>query len=201
MCRQCRTLLLGRSLRHRVLSDGSRCVTSTAYSPPVRRLVLAAKEGGRRDVRRVLAHALARSVIEVGWGAGRRSATLVLVTPPTDVLTRLRRRGDPVGDLAATAAALIHRGGTGGQGTRARRLLRRERVSLDQAGLSARARWANVDGAFALRRSILPIVDQGAGVDVVVVDDVVTTGATAVEAAAVLGDSGFRVLGVAAVAG
>jgi ComF family protein len=52
-------------------------------------------------------------------------------------------------------------------------VLRRTRATPSQTGLSAAARQANMNGAFALRRNM-----DVAGLRVVLVDDVTTTGAT-----------------------
>ena len=66
-----------------------------------------------------------------------------------------------------------------------------EHKLLDRFDAAARA--ANLAGALAVRRPL-------DGLPVVVVDDVVTTGATLVEAARALRDGGARVLGAAVVA-
>jgi predicted amidophosphoribosyltransferase len=65
----------------------------------------------------------------------------------------------------------------------------------DQAGLSAAQRDANVRGALCVPGRL----DLG-GTGVVLVDDVVTTGATLTEAARAVGAAGGRVLGGAVVA-
>ena len=63
------------------------------------------------------------------------------------------------------------------------RLLRRSGRAADSAGLSAAQRRANLAGTFALRDGARELPD---GAVLVVVDDVVTSGATLTEAAAVL---------------
>ena len=69
-----------------------------------------------------------------------------------------------------------------------RGLLRKTRWTAPQTHLSRQGRLANVRGAFALRRMIT--VD---GKRVLLVDDVLTTGATASEAANILGAGGAKV--------
>ncbi|RBO73192.1 phosphoribosyltransferase family protein, partial [Microbacterium sp. H6] len=63
----------------------------------------------------------------------------------------------------------------------------------DQRGLGARARATNVSGAMRVRRA-------GEGTEVVIVDDVVTTGATFDEATRALTAAGFHVSAAVALA-
>jgi predicted amidophosphoribosyltransferase len=74
-------------------------------------------------------------------------------------------------------------------------MLRAARTVEDQAGLSSRARSANLDHAFTVagRTNVR-------GLAVIVVDDIITTGSTASEAARALGAAGATVLGVAVIA-
>jgi ComF family protein len=75
------------------------------------------------------------------------------------------------------------------------RWLGRARATAAQADLSGAERWTNVRGAFTLR-------DRGAvrGRHVVLVDDVLTTGATAAECAEVLRAGGAASVGILTVA-
>ncbi|MSO70440.1 MAG: ComF family protein [Alphaproteobacteria bacterium] len=72
-------------------------------------------------------------------------------------------------------------------------LLLRRRRTPSQGGMSATGRRRNVAGAFALRARAQPLV---AGKRVLVIDDVLTTGATAVECARVLLRSGAAAVDV-----
>jgi predicted amidophosphoribosyltransferase len=74
-------------------------------------------------------------------------------------------------------------------------ILRRTAATSPQTDLSAQARRANVRGAFLLRRPELV-----AGRHVVLVDDILTTGATAGECARVLREAGAATVGVLTVA-
>ncbi len=65
----------------------------------------------------------------------------------------------------------------------------RTRKTHQQVGLKRRARTANVSGAFHVAEHFLPLVS---GAHVVLVDDVLTTGATVEECARVLKAAGAR---------
>lgn len=86
-------------------------------------------------------------------------------------------------------------GDLSGQGTFG--LLRRTRLTAPQTHLSRQRRRENVRGAFAVRRGV-DVADK----KILLVDDVLTTGATANEAAGVLRKAGAEVsVAVVAVAG
>jgi predicted amidophosphoribosyltransferase len=83
---------------------------------------------------------------------------------------------------------------------RAARLLVVGRV-LDQSGLDARARAGNLAGSMRCPSAPLRSLARRVGrANVVVCDDVITTGSTAREAQRALEASGLEVLGIAAVA-
>ncbi len=117
---------------------------------------------------------------------------LVLVPVPSRPAVVRARGHDPMLRIARVAAGRLR---TDGLAVGVRRLLRAHRVVRDQAGLDADGRAANLQGAFVARGR------SGTGAPpVVVVDDVLTTGATVREAQRALEDAGHRVLGIAAVA-
>ena len=152
-----------------------------AYDAPVRDLVVAHKERGRLALSAPLAVALAR--------AAARSRPDVLVWVPSS-RRAIRSRGyDHARRLAVRAARLL--------GVPAVPVLAAVRRVADQAGLSAAARAANLDGAFAAHPNAATVL---AGYRVVVVDDVMTTGATLAEAARALRAAGLDVRGGAVVA-
>jgi predicted amidophosphoribosyltransferase len=67
-------------------------------------------------------------------------------------------------------------------------LLRSRRHRADQTGLSRHLRHTNIDGAFIATRNL-------AGIDIVLLDDVMTTGATLRESARALHVAGANVVG------
>ncbi len=156
-----------------------RTCAAAPYDEVVRGLLVGHKERGRLGLGGPLGALLAGAVGEL------RAGQVVLVPVPSS-RAAVRARGHDHALRLARAAA-------GASGLRAAPLLVPLRAVADQAGLDAAARAANVGGALAVR-------DRLDGLAVVVVDDVVTTGATLVEAARALRDGGARVRGAAVVA-
>jgi predicted amidophosphoribosyltransferase len=160
-----------------------------AYDDVIRAALLDYKEGGRLCLRRELGGCLAVSV----FGAvGSDDSSFLLVPVPSATATRRARGHDPVGAMAATAANYLR---AIGLEVEVRAELRQRRAVADQSGLDVDARRANLGGALAVRRPALV-----RGRRVVIVDDIVTTGATAAEAARALTHAGALVIGVACVA-
>lgn len=162
---------------------------SGEHAGPLRLSIVAWKEEGCTSLLRPLAHLLAASVVEV---VGDSLAPVVLVPVPTSRRSRLTRGADVVDQLAREAARLLR--GAGADVT-VRQALRVGRRTVDQAGLGARERARNLAGAFALRSEM----DLAAG-DIVVVDDIVTTGATIGEAVRALATAGRTPIAAATLA-
>jgi predicted amidophosphoribosyltransferase len=162
-----------------------------AYADPLRQLLVAYKDRDRATLAGPLGLALA-AVVEEALTAADRTAVAVELVPVPSAAASVRRRGrDVVADLARVAAARLRR-----RGCDARTVprLRPVRAVSDQAGLSADARAANVHGALCARRLRPPRAP------VLVVDDVLTTGATAAEAVRALRAGGVGAAAVAVVA-
>ena len=165
-----------------------RIAASGEHAGVLRLAIVAWKEEGRTALLRPLAHLLAASVVEVMRDPG----PVVLVPVPTTRRSRVARGADVVGQLAREAAVLLRR--TGADVT-VRAALRVVRRTSDQSGLGAGERARNLHGAFGVR------APAGlAGREIVVVDDIVTTGATLREAARVLASVGHPAHGAATVA-
>lgn len=168
-----------RSVRPRPCPDGFPPTWAAApYEGPLRRAIAAYKDDGRRDLLGMLAGALAGPLGAALAGCGDGDALVVPV--PTTPVAR-RRRGDA--PLAALARRACADGGLPAASCCAPRAVWVRRRPQDQRGLGAAQRAANLEGAFAA-------VPWVAGRAVTVVDDVVTTGATLVEAARALRAAG-----------
>lgn len=176
-CLRCR----GRAVSAQVPHPSVEVFAAGEYAAGLRRVVLAYKERGRRD----LAPLLARSVAEAGWQ--RPEARLRLVGQPAAVLVPVpsrraaarERGGDHVWRLVRALAAE-----TGHPAARVLRLASRVR---DSVGLSAVERARNLAGQMAA-------ASPGAlGPRALIVDDVLTSGATLSESARALRAAGWDV--------
>lgn len=177
LCEQCRGQLLARPT-HRQTPDGLAVVAALAYEAVAARCIRRLKEDGETLLARPLGEALAVAIVQaVGDGA----PTPLIVPVPT-ARAAFRRRGYRVPDL------LIRRAGFA-----ISRLLMNVRATADQRGLGIEERGRNVSGSMRARHA-------RAAQDVLLIDDVVTTGATLDEAARALTTAGLRVRGAVALA-
>lgn len=152
-----------------------------------REALLAWKVGGEAGLDRLMAHHLATAVITLIGEA----TEVGLVPIPSTRRSRRERGRDLVGDVAERTAAMLVDVGVRAQ---VHHVLRLSRQTDDQHALDRRQRQRNVD--HSMRAA--PRVPSG---PLVVVDDVLTTGATLGEAVRVLSAcAGADVLGVAVIA-
>ncbi|MFW3171919.1 ComF family protein [Geodermatophilus sp. CPCC 206100] len=182
LCRRCARLLTVPHLAQprRFPVGFPPTVAAGAYAGPVRPAVNAFKERGRAELARPLGAALALAVAGVvaGLDGGCREVRLVPV-PSSRAALRVRGR-DHVRELTGRAVAELRAAGVPAAPAR---LLRRTGRVRDSAGLSADQRRANLAGTFALVPGAAAVGRDGV---LVLVDDVVTSGATLTEAAAAL---------------
>ncbi len=168
------------------------------YSGPRRRAVIAAKERGRRDLAVPLGAALAGAIgVLRQWGelGPEGSSRLCLVPAPTRARAARARGGDPVLRAVRAAASGLE------ADCRVWPVLSMRRGVRDSVGLSAAQRQDNIGGRIVLERAWSRMPDPGRRRnEVVLVDDVVTTGATSAESVRVLRSAGARVAAVIVVA-
>jgi len=175
----------------RSLDDGTVVWAALSYDGVVRRAILALKEQGRTDVVRALAvpfasavtSAVASAVASATHHAGQHAPGPVELTLPPVSRASFRRRGyDPVRFLVRAA----------GLPRPARVLMsREERVS--QKTLDRSQREVNLAGSMMTVKSL-------EGRRFLVLDDVITTGATLAEMVRSLRDGGAEVVGAAVLA-
>ncbi|MET9908921.1 ComF family protein [Streptomyces sp. NPDC006476] len=208
LCPKCRAALSGAvPSRVRPVPEppGLPAVHAAArYADEVRAVLLAHKERGALSLATPLGTALAGAVrvgVREAWGGGvgggggapsvraplagaptGESASHVdrplLLVPVPSARRAVRARGhDPARRIALAAAGELRRGGVA---ARVVAVLRQRRAVVDQAGLNSRQRLENLAGA-------LGVVPGGGrllrGGRVVLVDDLMTTGASLAEAA------------------
>jgi predicted amidophosphoribosyltransferase len=202
-------------------------LAGAVYSGRVRRVLLAWKDGGRHDVAPVLARVLSRALLALlapahGAGVppdatsvpnpaegdpssgvprppgrfvgspGGRTSPIVLVPVPSRHSARCRRGGDLVRQITCTAARIIRARGVQ---VRVVPALHFCRPAVDQAGLGRKARAGNLVGALRTRATARALV---AGQRCVIVDDVITTGATVREASRALAEARGVTVGIVA---
>jgi predicted amidophosphoribosyltransferase len=161
------------------------CVAVGAYAGALARAVAAYKDHDRRDLAPLLGGLAGTSVTAALAGNPAYLACLdrglgpVLVVPAPSSKGAMRRRGDaPLNALARQAVR-----GFAPPEVVVVDVLRLRRRVLDQAGLSARARAANLEHAMEAESRPARHVS---GRLCIVFDDVLTTGATVAEAARAL---------------
>ncbi len=161
-----------------------------SYESALRDLIHILKYQQIRPAANVLGRMLAEVIagLEPSWGDAN-----LLVIPVPLFAAKLRRRGFNQSELIARAALKLS--SSGKRHTLAANVLERSRDTQSQTGLTPHQRRANLRGAFRVkdRENLL-------GREVLLVDDVFTTGATASECARVLRRAGAIRVWVATVA-
>lgn len=152
------------------------------YAGARRRAIVELKEHGRTDLLTPLAAAVS-SALRTLMVWGLIAPPLAVVPAPTRALAARRRGGDPVTRIARAAA-----GRTDIEGLTVTEALAMRAFTRDSVGLSSAQRQRNVAGRVRQRAPV-----SG---EVLVFDDIVTTGATAAESVRVLQTSGAQVIGV-----
>ncbi|TQM47414.1 ComF family protein [Halopolyspora algeriensis] len=164
------------------------------YRDAARRAVLAYKESGRRDLAvpfgRCMATAAGIMIPESGNGH-RRAETCWLVPAPSRASASRQRGGAHMARVGRrTVSALVE----AGQAAALADCLALGRGTRDSVGLGPAERVRNLSGRVLLRTGRLPPPYA----PVVLIDDVITTGATAVSCVRALESAGVQVSAVLA---
>ncbi|MFF8919325.1 ComF family protein [Streptomyces sp. NPDC015032] len=187
LCEECRAELYGpvpRRVRPAPEPVGLPVVhAAAAYENAVRAVLLAHKERGALGLAGALGKALAGAV-RAGTGQVGPVGPLLLVPVPSARRAVAARGHDPTRRIALAATGELRRGGIR---ARVAGVLRQRRPVADQAGLGARQRHANLAGALEVVAGAERLLAAGR---VVLVDDLLTTGASLAEAARAIGAAG-----------
>lgn len=150
------------------------------YAGPRRQAIVALKEHGRRDLVAPLARALALGIHQLEtWGI--LDTPFTIVPAPTRASAARRRGGDPVTRIAIQATRQHPK-------TRVTQALKTRAMVRDSVGLTIADRERNLSGRIKITKHV-----EG---DVLLVDDIVTTGATAREAVRTFTKTGVNVTAV-----
>jgi predicted amidophosphoribosyltransferase len=169
------------------------CFAAGEYADLLRAMVLAHKEHAVF----ALAEPLGRVLATAARDALGPGTTLLVPVPSRRAVVRARGH-DPMLRMVRAAGRSLRRGGAS---VHVMRLLDVRGPVLDQAGLDARARAANLAHSMGVRTGARrSLVRAGVAVSVIVCDDVLTTGATAREAQRALEEAGLGVRAVVTVA-
>lgn len=165
------------------------------YDGAIRAMIVGHKDRGQYTFRAALSTLLATAVVAA---VPCPSAPVLLVPIPSRPGVVRRRGYDPLLAITRLAARGLRRDGYRAEPTR---LLVPTRRSVDQAGLAATQRSVNQTGSLACPSALTArLARRRPRAHVVVVDDVITTGATAAEACRALAAAGLPPQAVATVA-
>lgn len=198
ICPPCRALLAGpgqpvhtvTGCRPRAWPPDLDGTTAAAYDGPVRSLVHAWKDAGRHDLTAVMAGAL---VAQLTATARALAPGPVTVVPVPSSPRNIRRRGADLLARATRQAVTLADARPGTAPLHLLPALRQRPGVADQRGLGVWERTRNIRGALVCRADVRACA-------VVLVDDVVTTGASTAEAARALREAGADVVTVHTVA-
>jgi predicted amidophosphoribosyltransferase len=172
-----------------------RCVAAGTYAGAVRGMLLAYKEHHRHALARPLGAVLAAAVAEV---APARAGRLLVVPVPSTAAAQRERLGDHMARLATHAVGRLRRAGWDAAVARPLRAAPRP----DSASLGASARRVAAENSLRIRKTRIAVPTRRTTMrsTLVVVDDIVTTGATLAVVTARLEEANMQVTGAAVIA-
>ncbi|MBF0533069.1 MAG: ComF family protein [Candidatus Omnitrophica bacterium] len=149
------------------------------YTAPLKSLIYTFKYGGKTQMRHLFAAEIQQFIAASNFDIRQFDALVPIPLHPA----RWRERGYNQSELLAKTLSALY-------AIPVKSLLRRVKPTRFQAGLTRKERWTNISGAFRMNASTLP--DK----NLLLVDDLLTTGATASEAALTLKNAGAELVGV-----
>ena len=175
------------------------CTAVGTYAGPMRGVLLAYKEKGRHRLARPLGALLAGAIAQAAQRAGGGPhSPLVLVAVPSTGSAARARHGDHLARLLRYAVRELRRNGW--QVTCARPLRAREKP--DSVTLDAPGRAAAAENSLAIRPARIRVLRRRLTMrsTLIVVDDIVTTGATLAAVVTRLTEANMQVAGAATLA-
>jgi hypothetical protein len=167
----------------KVLDRSYPVISAIEYSPIASRVLLRAKEGNQLAADQLLVKAISHSLqyFLKNYGSGdlvaipsRKSAT--------------RKRGRDFMQVVTESVANI-------ETLQSIQILQHQRAVRDQSKLNLQQRNLNISGAFSATCNLAKLAGTGNTGPLIIVDDLVTTGATLAEAIRALRNAGFSVIG------
>ena len=191
-CESCATEFGGPTpVRRAPISAGPPAYALARYRGPARDAVLAYKERGRRELAVPLGTAVAKALPWVPEARPGPDGVWWLVPAPSRRRTSRQRGGEHMTNLARWCAAGL---AEAGHGAAVAPMLELTRSAADSVGLDPAARAANLAGRVRIRPRCTPPRSS----PVVLLDDVITTGATAAACHQVLTAAGLEVTAIVA---
>ncbi len=180
LCSQCRRGWNPHFYQIEIGRDDATCLTvysSVLYSTVAQKIILGAKESHLKACDLLVSEAITHSLRRL---LAKSSIDFLIPIPSRESAARLRGR-QFITDISQGASQAFS--------IPIASPLRHRRRVKDQTGLDLQARWNNVEGAFVVEG------EHGLRGNVLLIDDLVTTGATLSEAARALRYAGITVIG------
>lgn len=166
-----------------VLNNSYPVISAVQYSPIASKVLLGAKESNLSAADNLLADAIGHALTFFikNYGAGD-----LVGIPSRSAATRKRGRNFMIEISKSIAAA---------QSIQSLDILQHTRTVREQSQLDAQARTHNIAGAFCVSLNSSKSATLGNTQPLIIVDDLITTGATLAEAIRALTTAGYAVIG------
>lgn len=167
----------------KVLDNTYPVISAIEYSPIASRVLLRAKEANQKAADQLLVKALTHSLqyFLKNYGSGD-----LVAIPSRKSATRKRGRNF-MQEITESLANI--------ESLKSMEILHHQRAVIDQSKLNSQQRNRNIAGAFSATGNLANLTASGNMGPLIIVDDLVTTGATLSEAIRALRAAGFSVIG------